>query len=169
MKDTSLADWIQIAATVAVVAGLVAVVFEIRQTKELAFSDYLDGSFGEEFENLRVVLGDSTAEALSKACFEPDTLTDEELIILDTYYTAILLRGQRTSVIENAAEFGLDVTPRLIEAVSKVGVSEVGRAWLKVESRTWPANVELVTNYLDENPIPECESFFPAFKAELGL
>lgn len=78
-------DWLQIFSNVAILAGLVVVIYEINQSRDLAYGQILATSYATINERFVAQMGDSPQLALQKAVLNPDSLTPEDAVILDAH------------------------------------------------------------------------------------
>jgi hypothetical protein len=59
-------DWLQLAASIAVLAGLLLVVLEMRQSRAIAEAQVISESFAIGGANVSAVLGDRAADVLGR-------------------------------------------------------------------------------------------------------
>lgn len=78
--------WIQLMTSLAVVAGLALVVWELQMTREVSSDQYALQNISDSSADQGAVYGEQAAEVLAKACFEPTSLQNSELIILSHYF-----------------------------------------------------------------------------------
>lgn len=84
MNTEKLNDWLQLAAAVGVLAGLLLVAYELRQQHELARAEMGSETFAARQELLSSLRDVATARAYAKAYESPASLTIEEHLILDS-------------------------------------------------------------------------------------
>jgi hypothetical protein len=105
MNSEKLANWIQVATSIAVLVGLGLVVAEIRQTHRLTRTEMGSAGFDLLFERWRSHIGENFAVARTKACVAPDELTDVELTELRHYYLVTFASINRQRVLRQLGGF----------------------------------------------------------------
>ncbi|MGK0223849.1 MAG: hypothetical protein ACI9ON_003096 [Limisphaerales bacterium] len=78
--------WAQILTSVAVIAGLGLVVWELQLTRQVSIDTYALLSTSDNTTDNSAMYGERVAEVIAKACFEPSSLSNAELFILDRYF-----------------------------------------------------------------------------------
>lgn len=82
--------WVQIFTSLAVLAGIGVVVWELQQTRSL-FKTQMGMEATQSYtEHLSSLFGEDAAKTLEKACFSPDELEGSDLLILDAYFTSLM-------------------------------------------------------------------------------
>ena len=137
MNTEKLNDWLQLAAAVGVLVGLLLVAYELRQQQELVRaqlgSDAITAT-QEQFDSFQDV---ATARAYVKALEAPDTLTLEEQVILHSLFAEVLVATVTRHRYLNS--LGVFEAGLAIPANSAAGIilgSEYGRQWWAVRRRT---------------------------------
>lgn len=105
MDSSKLNNWIQSITGIAVLLGIGLVVFELQQNREATISQLSSEGFQVVSQMNSSVLGDQPAEALAKACEKPDELTTAELVVLDHYYTDLIMRTRRIRTLGERGSF----------------------------------------------------------------
>ena len=109
MKESSnRREWFQILSNVAIVAGLIFVIFEMYQTR---VSSQLDvaSDFMSDIVDFRIALqGENPGELIAKACLTPDELSEEDLFILQYSWSAELGLVERYLFLENVMNLAMD-------------------------------------------------------------
>ena len=90
MNSERINDWVQSITAVAIVIGIVLVILELQQNRELAQSQLTSDGFGMISQARTSILGESPAEALAKACDNPESLSTADYIVLKHYFEGIL-------------------------------------------------------------------------------
>ena len=168
MSSQSLSNWIQLVTATTVVAGIGLVIWELRQSREIATAQLVSDSFAQATNVSTAVFGDKAAETIAKACENPDSLDGSDMTILDAYYRSRVARLGRMDVIELR-------TGLYDKAWQEVGRSYVfpdifftapGRAWWKLKKpvgETGKFGDALLT---DAGPV-RCQEFYQSFKLEI--
>jgi hypothetical protein len=141
-RESRISDWIQIAASLSVLVGLILVAIEIRESNRVATSESV-GAISQSWIDISLVGAESDlSRILAKSYEDPYNLSTEEMIRLSFWYESMMgsydwwLRSSElgTSELNPAADFGAN-------AEEYFG-SPFGRAFLEY-ARTW-ARPELI-------------------------
>ena len=159
MDSSKIANWVQTTATVGVIIGIALVVIEMRQAKAMAEAEITAHFFAEIAQNGRAQMGENPAFILSKACLRPSEVTDEELFVLDGYFSTRWSLADRSYRLEMTAEFGLpwqDISRKTLRPVVRL---EHGRKWLAQRASFFNPILEeeVVSEMLKENENTSCE------------
>ena len=84
--------WAQILTSIAVIAGLALVVWELQITRQISIDTYALINTSDDSSDNSAMYGERAAEVVAKACFEPSSLSNAELFILDRYFENRVLR-----------------------------------------------------------------------------
>ena len=153
-SNTSMkrSDWIQLLSSLAILAGIILVIVDLRQAEQLAraqlTSDYVETMNGVHGS----VLGENLASALSKACLNPEELTLEETYILDSYYftqanlvSRMILLTERDGLYEDGYWTGqLSHLRHSVRAMGGLGFNRLikmagRRCFLRRQTSLWTA------------------------------
>jgi hypothetical protein len=130
-------DWLQLAASLAMLAGIGLVVLELRQSQSIAQAQIISDSYAIGAANVSTVLGEGAADVLARACTAPESLSHEDLVIAKFYYThrialvrrlASISRGTGVYPDSNWQDYARNIV------LPEVFDSEIGRAWWRVET-----------------------------------
>ncbi len=83
-------DWLQIFSNFAIIVGLVIVVYEINQSRQLAYGQMLTDTYASINDRFMTFMGDDPRASLMKAALSPDQLSSQDAVALDAYYTSII-------------------------------------------------------------------------------
>lgn len=103
MKDsqeepTTEKSWLpslQLVTNLAVVAGIIVLIFELNQNRDLAQVQAYDNAYLTATSRNLALLGETPQISIARSIFHPDDLTPEDVIVLHQYYTAILVNWRR--------------------------------------------------------------------------
>ena len=153
-----LDTWIQIATTGAVVVGLGLVIFELRQTKELTRLQLTQASADEvAMENI-AIMGENAASVLRKACLAPETLTEDEIFVLDTFFKIKLTRVLRYKEQDDLAEFGNPWREEGGVMLNVITSFPQGKNWLSTVIWPDPEIQALLESVLESPSTLKCDS-----------
>ena len=105
MREVNIVDRIQILTGVAVLAGLVLVVWEMQQTKDLVRAQLLSDGFVADMGLSSMTLSESFASVRAKACSAPDELSDSELFEMYEYHAMLYNNIVRMRMLNDAGVF----------------------------------------------------------------
>jgi hypothetical protein len=139
MADSTarFSSWFQIISNVAIIIGLGLVVYELNQSKQLAWAQWSQADIQRVTSTNIAVMGDDPREALAKAALHPADLNERDVVALEAYYTNAVLGW--AGVRLHAQIAGNDTPWRTVVAteVPRIFSSEPGRRWLQAwASRT---------------------------------
>ena len=154
MDSQKVADWVQIATGVALLVGLGLVVWELSQSRDVATAQLSSDGTDQYLQSAVPRMGENPAAALAKACHDPQSLSDEELVVLDAYFTvlaAVPLRAylitERSGLYEGRwVDLARSMFPLILRSVS-------GRTWWANERRFYPRAIgNLVDSFAESLP-----------------
>lgn len=142
MDSQKVADWVQIATGVALLVGLGLVVWELSQSRDVATAQLSSDGTDQYLQSVVVKMGENPAAAFVKACHDPQSLSDEDLVVLDAYFTILAtvpLRAYNITDIsglyeERWVDLARPVFPLILRSVS-------GRTWWANERRFYPPEI----------------------------
>ena len=108
MNTERLNNWVQTTTGIAIVIGLVLVIWELRQNREATQSQLTSEYWSMSSQMQATVMGEDAAIALAKACDNPQSLTKADLVILDHYYLALINRMDRLASLQDRGSFYSD-------------------------------------------------------------
>ena len=95
----SLESKIQLLTSLGLIIGLVLVIWELGQTRDLTRAQLTSDTFDYSIQRHSAVMGESTARALAVACSNPEQLSLEQKIVLAEYYTSLIGQIRRSTLI----------------------------------------------------------------------
>ena len=112
-------DWLQIVTNLAIVVGLVALLYELNQNHLHNRTQLVATSF--EFWNTRLIsqMGDNPSPTISKYLNNPDDLTDEEMPIVYGFLGTVFLEREYSAkmaglgTMDPTGTMGTDALARL--------------------------------------------------------
>ena len=160
MQVSKLNEWLNLAASIGVIIGLLLVAYEIRQNRILAEAQVVD-SFLSGFEELHISGYETDImDVFAKAELAPRNLTRADLYKLDAWCTKVVLTVDR---FVEAYERGFRAGPErtadqryVLESSFDVYINNpIGRAWYPA-NRDWidPTIVETWDRLMEETSMP---------------
>ena len=99
-------DWIQLLTNLAVVIGLVLLIYELNQSRNLTRAQVVDQVYGAAVNRNLALMGESPEQAIAKSVFRPEEITESDAIILTQFYTALLVSWLRNKDEHGVGYFG---------------------------------------------------------------
>ena len=131
MNYQSLTNWVQIFTGIAVLVGLGLVVWELRQSREIALAQLTSDFYMMNSQHNSALMGENPAEVIEKACDSPEELTKSEYRVLRSRFGEVLDRMRRSRSIAEQSGLMSDDEWRTW-ATGNFGVifnTHPGRAW----------------------------------------
>jgi hypothetical protein len=164
----SIANWVQAATGISVLIGLVLVVWELQQSRDLASAQVTADVFSSLEQERTGHYGDNFAMSLSKACFEPDQLTKAELFILDAYFSNLSSRVNRLKQEADIAGFSTDWRGISTVYIRKILSFPRGKWWLETHpfwnDETYPEVSALIKVVINNGGFGSCNTYFERFQ-----
>ena len=139
LKSTTLVNWVQIITGISVVVGLVLVIWELQQSRDVAIAQLTSDAIGQAIQIDLAETGENPNIALTKACEDPSSLTNEDLTVLQGYYFAQLVYILRGLLVEQRS--GLYTGVWIEAAYARFGSvfsTQPGRVWWSAQRNVYP-------------------------------
>ena len=159
-RTARFSNWFQIISNVAIIVGLGLVIYELNQSKQLAYAQYVHNDMARYTDRHVSLMADDPREALVKAALHPDELEEQHAVTLDAFYREVMLgwvNCVRTTQIADLGDRGCwNVIAN--EARFYFG-TEPGRRWIESWGADWVGSagysriVEVATNAAHEEPV----------------
>ena len=146
-------DWPKLLSNIAIIIGLVLVIYELNQSRDLAmFQIQVDDFIAvQNFHNS--LLGENPGAAIVKAKESSQDLSAEEAFVVDNFLDSIMARLES---YEFVSLFGGDYESAVLFDLRKHFNSEYARDWWEREKRfeaDWrPGITEIVDKFYADNP-----------------
>lgn len=138
VNSEKLNNWAQTITGLAIVIGLVLVVWELQQNRDATLSQLSSEYWHFASQERAAIFGEDAANVLAKACHEPADLTESDLIVLEQYYEGFIARIDRMRMLRNRGGFyGTDQWREGVVLLDMLFVSRPGRAYWKSIASTW--------------------------------
>ena len=129
MDSSRLNNWLSIGGNLGLLAGLVLVAFQISQNSELTRIQLVHDSWLANQMMQLALAGENPSASWAKAIVAPETMTDEDLVVLDWIMKANWSRAARIDAME---DLGLQTfnpqAPALVTVEEYLG-NAFGKAW----------------------------------------
>jgi len=94
-KKLGLVNSLQVASNVAVFCGLVIVGFQMSQDRQLSQAQLISDGRISRVEREVALMGEDPTPVVAKSIFEPENLSDSEILIIHSYLFAAIVHEQR--------------------------------------------------------------------------
>ncbi|MGI9323831.1 MAG: hypothetical protein ACR2PZ_01335 [Pseudomonadales bacterium] len=153
-----LAKWIESLTAFAIVAGLIVVVWELRQNRALAEADLATQAYGQIQSRWQTLAGENPSAIVAKACSEPKELSDAEVGIYWAHLQIQYFNMYRNVYVEAVAGFGSSVDEWIRSDMKYYLGSRLGRRDFNRFGESWPPIMKRIATELIENDaVVRCE------------
>jgi hypothetical protein len=170
MIENRISNLIQLATGISIVIGLVLVIWELQQNREAVASQLTSDGFMQTAGSNQAVMGEQTANVLSKACYKPTELTAADYYVLDHYYSELIQRTFRLSTLSKRGSFYSNEYAENgnRESWGRLFESSIGRAFWKAKRRIVDPDVRAIGDAQLENwSGAECDEFHQSWKENI--
>jgi hypothetical protein len=152
MNTQTVSNWMQVGSSVAVVVGIVLLVFELQQQRELAQAQFIIDTNALRMASDIAVLGEDMGEVMARACFHPDSLSESDLVKLDRYFSLRLGGINTIHDAETLADASEPTWPRRLGfELERIWRIEAGRTWWRDQKhRPWGEHIFEVSQEMEE-------------------
>jgi len=136
MDMTRINPWLNFAANVGVIAGLVLVAVQINQNTEITKAQIANDYFLADMDLELAMMGDDPANSFVKAVYSPDQVTEYDAVILDRYFNYGVVQILR---LQEMHDLGLapDDWEKRVNYLSWHLGNEIGRRWWSYSKDGW--------------------------------
>ena len=125
-----LSHWIQIISGVALIVGIVLVIMQMEQNKQLTRAQLAGESAALSLSRTLAFLGERPMEAMARACDPDARLTREDALVLGNVFRAYISNVGRAWEVGQRAEFGDDRWKQVANAnFPLIFATQHGRDW----------------------------------------
>ncbi len=162
--------WVQIIGALGIVAGLLLVGLELRQSARLVRAELGSGSMAYRQNLLTSVRGEELAAALAQATSDPAAVSIQQQVILDAWYDDVI--GQ---VLRQRYLLGLDVFKDPLEPFARTQArvyfgNAYAQAWWRRNRDGFPDSIVSIMNPVIEGIDPQRDlREFEALRAEAAV
>jgi hypothetical protein len=146
MKLSGLNEYIQTAAALGAILGLIIVGFELRQSNRIATQQAVSNNWSNWISSTIAEIESGVSKTRAKSMTNPDDLTLEEKINLDLLLQVYVYAYHHDYTVlywDNSSELAEEVLEELVRDVPIMFGSRFSRAWLQ-ENKHW-MNTDIVT------------------------
>ena len=167
MNTSKLNDWMQILTSLAVLAGLVLVAYEIRQNTEIAMAEASQGNYSGWTQVSWAELETDIGDIYVKSIEHPENLSSADIFKLSAWYSLII---SQFDLDDSMAELGMpgDYAGMSEWDVESYFSSKFSRVWFE-ENKSWlrAENAKKITRFIGTTPVSTEWDYAERIKAKL--
>ena len=154
MNTSKVNEWLQIAASLGVLIGLLVVAYEIRQNTSVATTEHSRATFSMWLDLSSMELESDVGRAVIKAIEDPDNLSPEDQFKIDSWLNAIASIYEYNNQAEEIG-IGPSLKAYIGEDARYYFASRYARQWFE-RNRRWmnPEAAEIIAQTIADTPIP---------------
>ena len=116
-------------ANLGVIGGLILVAYQINQSVEITRAQMLNDYFIADMQLEMKMMGENPNESLTKAIFNPGSITEEDLTVLDRYFNYGIVQLERLYAMQELGYMPNNDLQRRIDYLGWHLGNPIGRAW----------------------------------------
>jgi hypothetical protein len=124
-------DWLQMVSNLAIIAGLIIVIYELNQSRNLAYGQILASSYATINTRMVTQMGENPQLALEKAVLNPESLTSQDAVVLDAHYNSIISSWYDVIRMMEATGIDRDWQGTIANSARETFSTDPGRRWLR--------------------------------------
>ena len=169
MQASKSRDWLQLAGLAGVIAGLLLVAFEMRQTNRFAEAEAIRADYSGWDEILIAGFESDFYDVYAKSFENPESLSFAEIMRMEAWLSAIMQQYDRQVVMH---ELGLDPTDTvamMLRGFDFYFGNQFGRTWFS-ENKDWlrPELVEAIEREIESRPVVSAPSIVDKSRSEIS-
>jgi hypothetical protein len=165
MNSQTVADWVQIVTGAALLVGLALVVWELSQSRDVATAQLTSDGSDHNQQHFIARMGENSAAALAKACVDPDSLSDEELVVLDAYFSSIASVSLRAyAITERSGLYEGRWVEIMRHSFYLILRSVPGRTWWARERQFYPTEFTNAVDAVSESSPPRLRCWIKGWR-----
>ena len=130
MESNKLGYWLQVAANIGILAGLILVGLQMQQNNELQKIEHISRAIELDMAHVMAQMGEDPAESIAKAVFEPESMSPKDRVVFTGFMYYMQMVAQRNSVLERYGLFDEEWREvSLPRAAWVIGGNPTGRQW----------------------------------------
>jgi hypothetical protein len=142
-------DLVQILTGLAVLVGIILVVFELRQTRAISIAQLTSDGYGQAMQLAIANLGEAPHETHAIACTQPEKMTAENYRVLNFYYLILIQQATRAYFISVRTGFYSETWRGIAEgSISSIVGTLPGRIWWRKFGSNFPPAFQKMGNRL---------------------
>jgi hypothetical protein len=169
MANSNKRDWLQIGGFGGVIVGLLLVAYEVRQANDFAQAETLRGIFG-TYDSIQLESFNSDIfEIYIKSYESPDSLTDSEIMRLDSWFTLMMGYWNQRMIMQKAGLNPRDTIQDFEGFYDYIFGSSLSIAWYS-RNKAWmePELVEVADRFMIDRPVRSVPPLIEELKSEMS-
>ena len=158
MEGQRFNNIIQLLTLLSVLAGIALVIYELRETRRLTQAQIATERLGMITQDVAAVYGENLAAVRARACFSPENLSNEDRIILASFFMNRMNRAAGFKIDEDIADFSGYWQQQTKSAVIDVRSYPQGAAYLRAAGAWDREFKDYVNEVLDSDPPYTCKT-----------
>ena len=130
VQKNAVANWLEIAAHIGIVVGLLLVAFQIAQEDDIAETEVIGQLYSNVIAHYEKLAGENPAESLARAIDDPQTLTPEDHVVLFNLYMTEFAKEMRQEAIP-----GYKIARSTVARWTGLTGNPYGYAWWKTSGK----------------------------------
>ncbi len=169
MKSETVSRWLGVGANFGVLLGLFLLWTEISQNKQMTRVELGAGMTDSTQQGWLGATTDTVSEALSVAIYEPEKLTNRQLVVLDAHMRSKMSTAFRIEFLVRTGIFDLEMESAVWSVVRNAMGNEFGRAWYAVNRANLPPGISAsIDRHLSDVSANQNRQRLDKIAAELG-
>ena len=158
MQADRFNNTIQLLTLLSVVVGIAVVIYELQETRRLTQVQIASERLSMITQDVSAAYGENQAGVRARACFSPEDLSNEDRIILASFFMNRMNRAAGFKLDEDIADFGGLWQQQTKSAVNDVRSYPQGAAYLRAAG-SWDSEFkDYVDEVLDSEPPYTCRT-----------
>ena len=141
MNSETVSRWLGVGANFGVLLGLFLLWTEISQNKQMTRVELGAGQADASQQNWVGRTTDTVSEALSVAIYEPEKLTNRQLVVLDGHMRSAMAVAFRVEYLVRMGVFDLEIESAVWASVRNSMGNEFAHAWYAANRADLPPNI----------------------------
>ena len=169
MNSETVSRWLGVGANFGVLLGLFLLWTEIGQNKQMTRVELGAGQADSTQQSMLGVTTDRVSEALSVAIYEPEKLTNRQLVVLDGHMRSTMTTAFRVEFLIRTGVFDIEMEFAVWAAVRNAMGNEFARAWYAVNRADLPPSISSsIDRHLSDISANQNRQRLEKIAAELG-
>jgi hypothetical protein len=171
MDTMKFGEWLQIIASLGVIAGLILVAYELEQNRQHAIGESIIGANNATRSRYVTEVESDISQAYIKSYTSPDDLTDEEIFRLNAYLSFVIEQYGEWEALYEVGVLRYSGVESMDDDIRLFLTSRFGRAWYEVNrdwlSSDYPKIVQKLDQELKVRPVRQSPPVVEAIRSRL--
>jgi hypothetical protein len=145
-----LGQWLQVAANLGILVGLVLVAIQINQASQLTQSQLVSDQYAVRIANMDTMLGENPAPVIAKGVLNPEEMADSDMIVMDSWMIREMLYARRVLRLIESGVYPLSAWEQQKEALDYAFSSKFAREWWRLNRVQYQISDPTLTSAIDK-------------------